>query len=115
MSDISTSTQTLSTNQDSMVVESSSFDFSSLVPFFVIIVIFYFLVIRPQESSRKKHEEMIKSAKKGDLIILQGGIHGKIIKSIAEEPTVTVEISDKVEIKVERSSIMNIIESKSKS
>ena len=43
-----------------------------------MIVIFYFLLIRPQNNRMKKHKAMLADMKKGDTVITQGGIIGRI-------------------------------------
>ncbi len=43
-----------------------------------MIVIFYFLLIRPQNNRMKKHRAMLAAMKKGDTVVTQGGIIGRI-------------------------------------
>ena len=43
-----------------------------------MIVIFYFLLIRPQNNRMKKHKAMLAGMKKGDTVVTQGGIIGRI-------------------------------------
>ena len=54
--------------------------FGSLVPLLLIVLIMYFLIIRPQMQQAKTHKKMIEDLKKGDQIITQGGLIGKISK-----------------------------------
>jgi len=68
-----------------------------------MFAIFYFLLIRPQQKKAKEHREMVNNLKKGDRVITSGGIHGRITS--LDEGTVTVEIADKVKIKVLRGNI----------
>ena len=77
--------------------------FSAFIPLILMFVIFYFLLIRPQQKKQKEHREMISNLKKGDRVITGGGIHG-LITSI-DETTVTLEIADKVRVKVNRGNI----------
>ncbi len=77
--------------------------FGAFIPIILMFVIFYFLLIRPQQKKAKTHQEMINNLKKGDSVITSGGIHGVI--SNLNENTATVEIADKVRIKVTRGSI----------
>ena len=53
-------------------------DFTFFLMMGAIFAIFYFLVIRPQQKQQKKREEFLKTAAKGDDIVTQGGIHGKV-------------------------------------
>ncbi|MDX1566703.1 MAG: preprotein translocase subunit YajC [Longimicrobiales bacterium] len=50
-----------------------------LLQMVAIFAIFYFLLIRPHRKEQQKHEEMIESLQKGDEVITNGGIIGKII------------------------------------
>ncbi|MCG8471760.1 MAG: preprotein translocase subunit YajC [Desulfobacterales bacterium] len=73
------------------------------VPLILMFVIFYFLLIRPQQKKAKAHQEMINAIKKGDKVITSGGIHGIVVK--VDETTATIEIAEKVNIKVIRANI----------
>lgn len=77
--------------------------FTAFVPLILMFVIFYFLLIRPQQKKTKEHREMIGNLRKGDRIITSGGVHGRITG--VSDTTLTVEISDKVRIKVNRGSV----------
>ena len=77
--------------------------FGAFIPIILMFVIFYFLLIRPQQKKAKEHQQMITNLKKGDRVITSGGIHG-LITSL-DENTVTLEIAEKVRIKVTRSTI----------
>ncbi|MFH1075725.1 MAG: preprotein translocase subunit YajC [Pseudomonadota bacterium] len=73
----------------------------SLVFMIVIFGIFYFLLIRPQQKKMKQHRQMLANLKKGDNVMTSGGIHGKIAG--ITDSVVTLEVADKVLIKVSRS------------
>lgn len=77
--------------------------FASLVPIILMFAVFYFLLIRPQQKKNKAHAEMIRSLKKGDRVAISGGIHGRITG--VSDATLTVEIADKVRVKVARGSV----------
>jgi preprotein translocase subunit YajC len=77
--------------------------FGGLIPIILMFVIFYFLLIRPQQKRNKEHKEMITGLKKGDRIITSGGIYGRITG--LDEATLTVEIADKVRVKVVRANV----------
>ncbi len=85
--------------------------FSSLFPIILVFVIFYFLLIRPQQKQKKQHQEMINQLKKGDRIITSGGIHGRVTS--AGETTLTVEISEKVRIKLVKGNVAGLAKSQS--
>ncbi|MDR1276707.1 MAG: preprotein translocase subunit YajC [Candidatus Accumulibacter sp.] len=65
--------------------------------------VFYFLMIRPQQKKAKEHKAMLESLAKGDEIITQGGIAGRITK--VSDNFVGVAIAENVEIQLQRSAI----------
>ncbi|MDI3540898.1 Sec translocon accessory complex subunit YajC [Koleobacter methoxysyntrophicus] len=76
-------------------------------PLIFIFIIFYFLLIRPQQKRDKERKQMLGSLKEGDQIITIGGIYGKILD--IKDDIITLEIGDKVKIKVTRTAIGNVI------
>ncbi len=72
-----------------------------------MFVIFYFLLIRPQQKKTKDHREMLNQLKKGDRIVTGGGIHGRITG--VSDTTLTVEIADKVRVKMNRGNVSSIL------
>ncbi|MCF8023858.1 MAG: preprotein translocase subunit YajC [Desulfobacteraceae bacterium] len=80
--------------------------FAAFVPIILMFVIFYFLLIRPQQKKTKAHQEMINNLKKGDRVITSGGIHGTVTS--LDENAATVEIAEKVRVKVTRGSIAGV-------
>jgi len=77
--------------------------FSGFIPIILMFVIFYFLLIRPQQKRQKEHRSMVSNLKKGDRIITSGGLYGRITG--IDDTTLTVEIADKVRVKVARSNV----------
>jgi preprotein translocase subunit YajC len=86
---------------------------ASFVPLILMFVIFYFLLIRPQQKKTKEHRDMIAGIKKGDRIITSGGIHGQV--TAVEDTTLTVEISDKVRIKLNRANVAGLFQAQPQS
>ena len=72
----------------------------------VIFVIFYFLLIRPQQKRTKEHRALLDSLKVGDNVLTSGGIYGRVTG--LRENVVTIEISDKVRVKVSRGHIAGV-------
>lgn len=73
----------------------------------VLLVLFYFLLIRPQQKRTKEHRKLVEGLQKGDEIMTDGGIMGRIT-GLAEN-AVVLEISENVEIKVRRQSIASVL------
>ena len=80
---------------------------SNIILFGSIILIFYFMIIRPQQKRQKERQKLLESMKKGDKVITSGGMYGTIAG--IDEKTVLVQIADNVKVKLDRSSIANII------
>jgi len=76
---------------------------SMFLPIIVIFGIFYFLIIRPQKKKEHNHRKFLEALKKGDEVVTQAGIYGRVA-GIAEQ-VVTLEVADRVKIRVARSSI----------
>jgi len=51
----------------------------AFLPFILIFVIFYFLIIMPQRKKDQEHKTMLESLKRGDKILTNGGIYGRIV------------------------------------
>ncbi len=83
-------------------------DIQFIIMMAIVFLIFYFLLIRPQQKKQKELREMINRVKHGDVVVTTGGIYGKVM-SVAEN-FVTLEVADKVRIKVLKSHIGAIAE-----
>ncbi len=59
-------------------------DPSMLVPVAGVIAVFYFVMLRPQQKQQQQHKQMLGSLKKGDSIVTQSGMFGKVV-SIGEK------------------------------
>ena len=81
-------------------------DWGFIITMVVIFVIFYFLLIRPQQKKQKDLKAMLDNLAYGDNVVTSGGIHGKVTG--LTDAIVTLEIADKVRIKVSRSAIASI-------
>jgi len=71
-----------------------------------MVVIFYFLLIRPQNQRMKKHKAMLGAMKKGDTVVTQGGIIGKISKLADTE--VTIDTGEGGKLRIVRSMIVDV-------
>jgi preprotein translocase subunit YajC len=73
--------------------------------FFLIamFVLMYFLLIRPQQKRAKEHKKLLKELKKGDEVVTNGGVIGKVTS--VDESFATLEISDGVIVKVQKQGI----------
>jgi len=72
-------------------------------------LIFYFLVMRPQQQQAKQHRQAIDNLRRGDMVVTSGGIVGKVVKApVKEDPEVTVEIADNVQVKVVKTTLSEV-------
>lgn len=78
----------------------------SILIMVAIFAIFYFLLIRPQQKKQKELTQMIKNLDHGDMVVTTGGLHGKITG--LTDNIITLEITDKVRVKVSRSHIAGV-------
>ena len=83
-------------------------DWSFIIMMVVIFGIFYFLMIRPQQKKQKELKSLLDNLAYGDLVMTTGGIHGKITG--LADAVVTLEIADKVRIKISRSAIGAVLQ-----
>ena len=82
-------------------------EWMNFVPMAAIFLIFYFLFIRPQGKQAKEHKAMIESLSKGDEIVTNGGIVGRINK--IGDNFIAIEIAKDLEIKVQRHAITTVL------
>ena len=75
----------------------------------VLFAVFYFILIRPQQKRQKEQRQLLQNLKKGDKVITTGGLQGTIVN--LTDTVVTVEIADKVKVKVGRNYIAGLIRS----
>ncbi len=73
----------------------------------VLLVLFYFMLIRPQSKRAKEHRLMQESLAKGDEVVTDGGLMGKIIK--IGDNAITVQLAENLEVKVRRESINSVL------
>jgi len=79
----------------------------SLLPFILIFVIMYFLILRPQQKRVKQHQEMVKNVRRGDTVVTNGGLVGKVTK-VVDDDQIEIEIADDVRIRQMRSMLTEV-------
>jgi preprotein translocase subunit YajC len=80
---------------------------TSFMPLILIIVIMYFLVLRPQQQKVKQHQAMVKALRRGDTVVTNGGIVGKVTK-VVDDDQIEIEISDGVRVRQMRSMVTEV-------
>jgi preprotein translocase subunit YajC len=82
-------------------------DLMSMLPIILMFIVLYFVMIRPQMKRAKEHKAMVDALQKGDEVVAAGGVLGKVTK--VADNYVTLEIADKVEIKVQRPAVQLVL------
>ena len=74
----------------------------------LIFGIMYFLLIRPQQKKVKQHAAMVAALRRGDQVVTQGGLIGKVVK-VKDDGEVEVEIAEGVKVRVVQSTIATVV------
>ncbi|MFK7881187.1 preprotein translocase subunit YajC [Roseobacter sp.] len=82
--------------------------FAQFVPLILIFAIMYFLLIRPQQKKVKEHQAMVAALRRGDQVVTQGGIVGKVVK-VKDDGELELEIADGVKVRVIQSTIATVM------
>ena len=82
--------------------------FAQFIPLILIFAIMYFLLIRPQQKKMKDHQKMVEGLRRGDQVVTQGGLIGKVSK-VKEDGELEVEIADGVKVRVVRATIVQVL------
>jgi len=81
--------------------------FASFIPLILIFAIMYFLLIRPQQRKVKEHKAMVEAIRRGDTVVTQGGVVGKVTR-VRDDGEVEVEIAEGVRVRVVQSTISQV-------
>ncbi|MBZ0122840.1 MAG: preprotein translocase subunit YajC [Roseovarius sp.] len=82
--------------------------FGQFVPLILIFAIMYFLLIRPQQKKMKDHKAMVGALRRGDQVITQGGLIGKVVK-VKDEDEIEVELAQGVKVRVVKSTVAQVL------
>ena len=78
-----------------------------LLPFVLIFVVFYFFLIRPQQKRAKQHKEMVAALSKGEEVVTNGGLLGKVTD--VDDNFISLEISSGLTVKVQRQAVSQVM------
>jgi preprotein translocase subunit YajC len=79
----------------------------SFLPLIIIFVIFYFLLIRPQMKRAKEHRQLVSNLAKGDEVVTNGGMLGKILD--VGDTFLSVEVADNVVVKLQKHAVSSVM------
>lgn len=78
-----------------------------MLPIILMFIVLWFLMIRPQMKKAKEHQKMVSELAKGDEVVTQGGIVGRVTK--VGENYVTVAVAEAkdgaVEVTVQKQAV----------
>ena len=80
---------------------------SMLIMMIVLFGLMYFMMIRPQMKRQKEHRQLVSNLAKGDEVVTNGGIAGRVDE--VGETFITVEIATNVKIKLQKSAVQQVL------
>lgn len=83
------------------------FGMMNIVFLVVIGLMFYFMLIRPQQKRAKEHKAMLGQLGKGDEVVTNGGMAGRVVE--LGDHFISIEVADQVKLKVQRQSISQVL------
>lgn len=81
--------------------------FFQFLPLIILFLVFYFIIIRPQQKRVREHTNLINNLKKGDEVVTNGGVLGKVAE--VHDAFITLEIAENVKVNVQRQMITNLM------
>ncbi|MGH1465816.1 MAG: preprotein translocase subunit YajC [Cognatishimia sp.] len=82
--------------------------FQQFIPLILIFAIMYFLLIRPQQKKAKEHTAMVAAVRRGDEVVTQGGLIGKVSK-VKDGNEIEVELAEGVKVRVVQSTLAQVV------
>ncbi|KAA1150178.1 preprotein translocase subunit YajC [Pseudoalteromonas fuliginea] len=70
---------------------------------------FYFLIYRPQANRVKEHKSLMNAMAKGDEVLTQGGLVGKIVKISEDKDFIVISLNEQAEVTVQKSSVSAVL------
>ncbi|TAL74818.1 MAG: preprotein translocase subunit YajC [Rhodanobacter sp.] len=80
---------------------------SMLIMMVVLFGAMYFMMIRPQMKRQKEHRAMVSALAKGDEVVTNGGIAGRVEE--VGETFITVEIAPNVKVKLQKGAVQQVL------
>ncbi|WP_449429014.1 preprotein translocase subunit YajC [Rhodanobacter umsongensis] len=80
---------------------------SMIIMMVVLFGLMYFMMIRPQMKRQKEHRALVASLAKGDEVVTNGGIAGRVDE--VGETFITVEIAANVKVKVQKGAVQQVL------
>ena len=81
--------------------------FGFFIPMVGVLAVMYFLMIRPQQQKQKAHLEMLSKVSRGDTVVTQGGLIGKVTK-VVDDNEIQVEVGENVKVRVLKAGLAEV-------
>ena len=80
--------------------------FELLFPLVMVFAIIYFMILRPQQKRQREHVSMVEALRRGDTVITQGGLVGKVAKVADDE--IEIDIAENTRVSVIKTMIISV-------
>ena len=81
----------------------------SLILMLVVFgLIFYFMILRPQQKRTKEHKNLMNSIAKGDEVLTNGGLVGRVTK-VSETGYIAIELNENNEVVIKRDFVAAVL------
>lgn len=81
---------------------------AQFLPLILIFAIMYFLIIRPQQKKLKEHQAMVSALRRGDVVVTQGGLIGKVVK-VKDDNEIELELGEGVKVRAVQNTIAQVV------
>ena len=83
--------------------------YEMLIMLAIFGLVFYFLIYRPQAKRVKEHKALMNAMAKGDEVLTQGGLVGKIAKISDDKDFIVISLNDQAEVTVQKSAVSAVL------
>ncbi|WP_426664716.1 preprotein translocase subunit YajC [Rhodanobacter aciditrophus] len=80
---------------------------SLIIMMVVLFGLMYFMMIRPQMKRQKEHRAMVSALAKGDEVVSNGGLAGRVEE--VGETFITIEIAPNVKVKLQKGAVSQVL------
>ncbi|TGW14621.1 preprotein translocase subunit YajC [bacterium NHP-B] len=86
-------------------------DLLQFLPLVLVFVLMYFFFIRPQQKKEAQQKELLASLKVGDMVLMQAGLIGKVLR-LTSEHEILLTMAPDVDVRVLKSSVVKVLDEK---
>lgn len=84
-------------------------EFGMLIMLAIFGLIFYFMLYRPQAKRVKEHKNLVSSLAKGDEVLTQGGLVGKITKVSDDKDFIEIALNESNNIVIQKTAVSAVL------